>query len=165
MVGFALYERYMPLKQPLTPTHVFTRNKGRALTAPFIAAFVVTMFYYMVNVVYPTMINVFYSAEGDYRYQAVLTLPSNLGLAFGAAMLSAFGTKVGHWRWQLIISVGGMVLFGALLSLGNPGNKGTSIAMVFLCQTFFGWAQYLSIAYVQFGCDQVELGISGTCAQ
>jgi hypothetical protein len=35
------------------------------------------------------------------------------------------------------------------------------IAMVFLCQTFFGWAQYLSIAYVQFGCDQVELGISG----
>jgi hypothetical protein len=164
MVGFALYERYMPLKQPLTPTHVFTRNKGRALTAPFIAAFVVTMFYYMVNVVYPTMINVFYSAEGDYRYQAVLTLPSNLGLAFGAAMLSAVGTKVGHWRWQLIISVGGMVLFGALLALGNPGNKGTSIAMVFLCQTFFGWAQYLSIAYVQFGCDQVELGISGTCA-
>jgi hypothetical protein len=33
--------------------------------------------------------------------------------------------------------------------------------MVFLCQAFFGWAQYLSIAYVQFGCDQVELGISG----
>ena len=38
------------------------------------------------------------------------------------------------------------------------------IAMVFLCQTFFGWAQYLSIAYVQFGCDQVELGISGGLA-
>jgi hypothetical protein len=38
------------------------------------------------------------------------------------------------------------------------------IAMAFLCQTFFGWAQYLSIAYVQFGCDQVELGISGGLA-
>jgi hypothetical protein len=39
------------------------------------------------------------------------------------------------------------------------------VAMVFLNQTFFGWAQYLSIAYVQFGCDQVELGISGTCSE
>jgi hypothetical protein len=124
MVVFALYERYMPLKQPLTPTHVFTRNKGRALTAPFCAAFVVTMFYYMVNVVYPTMINVWYTDPTDYKYQAVLTLPGNLGLAFGAALLSAFGTKVGHWRWQLVISVAGMVLFGALLALGNPGNMG-----------------------------------------
>lgn len=125
MIAFALYERYAPLKQPLTPTHVFTRNKGRALTAPFCAAFVVTMFYYMVNVVYPTMINVWYSTNGDYKYSAVLTLPGNLGLAFGAALLSAFGTKVGHWRWQLIISISGMVLFGALLALGNPGNKGS----------------------------------------
>lgn len=82
------------------------------------------MFYYMVNVVYPTMINVFFSAAGDYKYQAILTLPSNLGLAFGAALLSAFGTRIGHWRWQLIISVTGMTLFGALLGLGTPSRKG-----------------------------------------
>jgi len=110
------------------------------------------------------MINVFFSTAGDYKYQAILTLPSNLGLAFGAAMLSAFGTQIGHWRWQLIISVSGMTLFGALLALGTPDRKGTMVAMVFLNQTFFGWAQYLSIAYVQFGCDQTELGISGGLA-
>lgn len=38
------------------------------------------------------------------------------------------------------------------------------VAMVFLNQVFFGWAQYLSIAYVQFGCEQTELGISGGLA-
>lgn len=70
------------------------------------------------------MINVWYSAEGDYKYQVVLTMSGNLGLATGAALLSAFGTKVGRWRCQLVISVAGMVLFGALLALGNPGNKG-----------------------------------------
>jgi MFS family permease len=43
LVIFALYETFMPLKQPLTPTHVFTRNYGRELTAPFIVGFVVTM--------------------------------------------------------------------------------------------------------------------------
>jgi hypothetical protein len=37
LVVFALYETFMPLKQPLTPAHVFTRGKGRELTAPFIA--------------------------------------------------------------------------------------------------------------------------------
>jgi len=46
MVVFALYETFVPLKQPLTPAHVFTAGKGRDLTAPFIAGFVVTMFYY-----------------------------------------------------------------------------------------------------------------------
>lgn len=44
LVAFALWETCAPLKQPLTPTHVFTRDKGRELTAPFIVGFVVTMF-------------------------------------------------------------------------------------------------------------------------
>jgi hypothetical protein len=43
LVVFALYETFMPLKQPLTPTRVFKRSNGRELTAPFIAGFVVTM--------------------------------------------------------------------------------------------------------------------------
>src|SRR4051794_39080032 len=31
LVVFALYETFMPLKQPLTPTRVFTRHRGREL--------------------------------------------------------------------------------------------------------------------------------------
>jgi hypothetical protein len=76
-----------------------------------------------------------------------------------------------------------MVLFGALLGLGNPDRKGMvsrtrtrlfyfqvtdvvfqMIAFVFLAEVGFGWAQYLSIAFIQFGVDQVELGISGGLA-
>lgn len=49
LVIFALYETFAPLKQPLTPTHVFTRGNGRELTAPFIVGFVVTMFYYAIG--------------------------------------------------------------------------------------------------------------------
>lgn len=51
LVAFALWETFAPLKQPLTPTHVFTRDKGRELTAPFIVGFVVTMFYYAINII------------------------------------------------------------------------------------------------------------------
>lgn len=43
LVAFALWETFASLKQPLTPTHVFTHHKGRELTAPFIIGVVVTM--------------------------------------------------------------------------------------------------------------------------
>jgi predicted membrane channel-forming protein YqfA (hemolysin III family) len=46
LVGFIGYEQFMPnLKQPLTPTHIFTKDKGREFTFPFVVGFVVTMFY------------------------------------------------------------------------------------------------------------------------
>lgn len=165
LVVFALYETFMPLKQPLTPTRVFLRGKGRELTAPFVASFVVTMFYYAINVIYPTMIAVLFTdATTDFRYGVVLSLPSNIGLVFGAFLLTVFGSRIGHWRWTLTGSVTVMVVFGALLALVTPSRKGLAIAMVFIEQIGFGWAQYLSIAFVQFGTDQVELGIAGGLA-
>ncbi|KAF2736006.1 MFS general substrate transporter [Polyplosphaeria fusca] len=165
LVAFIFWEHFAPLKQPLTPTHVFTRDKGRELTAPFIVGFVVTMFYYAINVIYPTMIAVFFTNETtDFKYAIVLTLPQNLGICFGALLLTLFGSKIGHWKWTLTASVSIMVLFGALLGLGTPSRKAMMMAFVFLCQTGFGWAQYLSIAFIQFGVPQTELGISGGLA-
>ncbi|EPE04253.1 trichothecene efflux pump [Ophiostoma piceae UAMH 11346] len=165
LVVFGLYETFVPLAQPLTPTRVFTKGRGRDLTAPFVAAFVVTMFYYAINVIWPTMINVFFTdAATSFRYQIVLTLPANLGLCLGAFLLSVLGTRIGHWRWTLTASVTVMVVFGALLAVVTPERKGLAIALVFIEQMGFGWAQYLSIAFVQFGTDQVELGIAGGLA-
>lgn len=165
LVVFALYETFMPLKQPLTPRRVFVRGGGRELTAPFIAAFVVTMFYYAINVIYPTMVSVLFTdATTDFREGIKLSLPGNLGLVFGAFLLTVFGSKIGHWKWTLTGSVTIMVVFGALLALVTPERKGLAIAMVFIEQIGFGWAQYLSIAFVQFGTDQVELGIAGGLA-
>ena len=80
LIVFGLWETFAPLKQPLTPPHIFTRDKGRELTFPFIVGFVVTMFYYALNVIWPTMIAVFFTdATTDFRYGIVLTLPQNLG--------------------------------------------------------------------------------------
>jgi hypothetical protein len=111
------------------------------------------------------MIAVFFTnATTDFKYAIVLTLPQNLGLTFGAILLTAFGSKIGHWKWTLTASVSIMVVFGALLALGNPDRKGMMIAFVFLAEMGFGWAQYLSIAFIQFGVEQEELGISGGLA-
>ena len=50
------------------------------------------------------------------------------------------------------------------MALVTPTNKGLMIAFTFLMQTFFGWAQYESIAFTQLGVPQEELGISGGLA-
>ncbi|KAI1628444.1 fungal trichothecene efflux pump [Exophiala viscosa] len=165
LVVFGLWETFASLKQPLTPTRVFTRNKGRDLTAPFIAGFVVTMFFNSVNIIWPTQINVFYTnATSSFTKAIILTLPQGLGLATGSVLLSVLGSRIGHWRWSMIGSFTLMVLFGGLLAMGNPDRKALMIACVFLCEVAYGWAQYLNITYIQFGVDQVELGISGGLA-
>ncbi|ORY03042.1 fungal trichothecene efflux pump [Clohesyomyces aquaticus] len=166
LLGFIGYEHFAPnLTQPLTPTHIFTKDKGREFTAPFIVGFVVTMFYYMTNIVYPTQCAVLFLNEtSTIKESVLLTLPSNIGLVFGEILLMIFGTPFGHWKWTLTGSVTIMVFFGALLGLGDPTRKTMMMVFVFLSQTGFGWAQMLSITFIQFGVPQVELGVSGGLA-
>lgn len=75
------------------------------------------------------MVNVFYlNATTSRSTELLLTLPPNVGLVAGALCLIAFGSAISHWKWTLIISWTGMTLFGALMGLCTPFNKGLMIA-------------------------------------
>lgn len=162
LLAFSIWERYGNLKHPLTPTYVFSAAKGRDLTAPLIALFVINMSYYSANVLWPTMITVFYTNDGaNWRYAVVLSLPQGLGVVTGAVLLVLFGSSLRHWQWTLTAAVFIMVLFGALLALATPTNKGLMVVFVFLNQVGFGWAIYLSIAISQMGVEHKNLGLSG----
>lgn len=52
LIVFAFWETYAPLKQPLTPTHIFTARNGREFTAPFISGMCVCMVYFGSNIVW-----------------------------------------------------------------------------------------------------------------
>ncbi|KAK1024842.1 hypothetical protein LTR33_017840, partial [Friedmanniomyces endolithicus] len=150
---------------PLCPPRIFRSHNGREFTVPFIVTFIVTMFYYGINIIYPTMINVFYITPTTSRSeQLLLSLPGNIGLVFGAILLISFGNLVGHWKWSLVGSWIGMTIFGGLMAMVTPTNKSMMIAFTFLEQTFFGWAQYESIAFTQLGVHQHDLGMSGGLA-
>lgn len=162
LLGFALWETFANLKFPLTPTYVFTSSWGRDFTAPAVALGVVNMFYYSSSILWPQMTTVLYTNGGlEWRYAIVLTLPQGLAIAFGAFLLSVLGRKLRNWQWQLTGSVFIMVLFGSLLGMVTPDNKGTMIAFMFLSQAGFGWGLYLSIAITQMGVEQKNLGVSG----
>lgn len=162
IICFALWERFSGTKHPLTPTYVFTAYRGRALTAPLIALGVVNMFYYSSSILWPTMINVFYTNGGvDWRYGILLSIPQGLAISFGAVLLSLLGSKIRRWHWQLTGSVFVMVVFGGLLALATPERKGLMVAFVFLSQAGYGYAIYLAIAVSQMGVDHKDLGLSG----
>ncbi|KAJ5179214.1 Major facilitator superfamily domain general substrate transporter [Penicillium capsulatum] len=162
LVCFALWETFGKLKFPLTPTHIFTSGWGRDFTAPVIALGVVNMFYYSSSILWPQMITVFYTNGGtDWKYSVILSLPQGLAIFFGAILLTVFGSTIRRWHWQLTGSVFVMVLFGSLLGIVTPTNKGTMIAFIFLSQAGFGWGIYLSIAITQMGVAQKDLGKSG----
>lgn len=75
------------------------------------------------------MVNVFYLTSTTSRStELLLTLPPNVGLVFGACLLVCFGNLLGHWKWTLITSWTGMTLFGALMGMVTPFNKGLMIA-------------------------------------
>ncbi|KAK5710729.1 peroxiredoxin prx5 [Elasticomyces elasticus] len=120
------------------------------------------MFYYSSSILWPNMTTQFYTDGGArWKYAVVLSLPQGLAIAFGAFLLSTLGGKIRHWQWQLTGSVVVMVLFGSLLGIVTPFNKGTMIAFLFLSQMGFGWGIYLAIAITQMGVQQKNLGVSG----
>lgn len=160
IIIFAVWEHFGKLKRPLTPTHIFTSSWGRDFTAPAIALGVINMFYYSSSILWPTMITKFYAGT-DWRYAVELSLPQGFGILLGASGLTLFGGKIRNWQWQLTGSSFIMVLFGSLLGMVTPTNKGTMIAFLFLSQMGFGWAIYLAIAVTQMGVEQKDLGKAG----
>jgi MFS family permease len=165
LVFFGLWETFAKLKEPLAPTRLFTANKGRSLTAPFVVAFVVTMFYYANNITWPTMVGVYFTTPTtSLTHVYWLATVQGFGIFTGAMILSFGGSYFKHWKWQMTIPVFFMTFFGAMLAYVDPTTEARGIAFAFLSSMFYGYAQYLSIAYVQMGADQTELGIAGGLA-
>lgn len=159
---FALWEHFAKLEHPLVPTHIFTSSMGRDFLAPAIALGVVNMFYYSSSILWPTIITQFYTNGGtEWREAVILSLPQGLAIFTGALGLTLFGSKIRNWQWRLTASSFIMVLFGSLLGMVTPTNKGMMIAFLFLSQAGFGWGLYLAIAVTQMGVEHKDLGIAG----
>jgi hypothetical protein len=161
LIIFAIWETWVP-KHPLAPRRVLVSSWGRDFTAPAIALGVVNMFYYSSSIIYPEMITLFWTDGGtEWKKGVILSLPQGFAILTGALLLTFLGGKIKHWQWQLFGSSFIMVLFGSLMGLVTPTNKGTMIAFCFLSQMGFGYAIYLAIALTQLGVEQKDLGIAG----
>lgn len=165
LIFFSLWETFAPLKEPLTPTRLFTKNKGRTLTAPFIVGFVVTMFYFGTNIIWGRMVSIYFTNENTPPHTVYwLATVQGFGILVGGMILSFGGSYFQYWKWQMGISITFMTFFGGMLAYITPERESMGIAFAFLSAVGFGYSQYLSITYIQFGAEQIELGIAGGLA-
>ncbi|EXJ92463.1 hypothetical protein A1O3_01014 [Capronia epimyces CBS 606.96] len=165
LVGFACWETWAPLKQPLTPPALFKVHRGQTLTAPFIVAFMVPVYYLGTNIVWGQIVNAIFSpGEPSSPLAMELSIVQGFGMITGGVLLSTLGMWIKHWKWQQLVIVTIMTLFGGLMALASPDRKSSLIAFNFFGSVAFAWAQFLSITYCQFGAPQTQLGIAGSLA-
>jgi MFS family permease len=165
LAGFACWETWAPLTQPLTPTALFKHNRGRTLTAPFIVTFMVPIYYLGTNIVWSTIVNtVLTTPDSPASLAMELSIIQGLGMITGGALLAFLGAYLKHWKWTQFAATTLMTMFGGLLAMVGPNRRAMLIAFNFLGSVSYAWAQYLSIAYCQFGAPQTELGIAGGLA-
>lgn len=93
-----------------------------------------------------------------------LATVQGFGILVGGLILSIGGSYFQHWKLQMGVSITFMTFFGGLLAYINPNREDLGVAFAFLSAAGFGYAQYLSITYIQFGAEQIELGIAGGLA-
>lgn len=164
LIIFGLWEHYGNSKHPITPTAIFTSSMGRDFSAPCLALAILNMFYYSSSILWPNMINAWYVTSDDWRGAAIYSLPQGIAIMLGGILLSAFGSKIKHWQWQLTGAVTLLVIFGSLLALATPDNKNLMIAFLALSMLGLGYGNYLCIAICQMGVPHEQLGTSGGLA-
>lgn len=88
LVVFALWETYGKVKHPLTPTAIFTSGRGRDFTAPVVVVFIVNMYFYSQNILWPSMIGAFWSDGGaDWHAASLLSIVQGGSILFGSVLL------------------------------------------------------------------------------
>ncbi len=163
LIAFGFWEAFSKTKYKLCPPHIFTANYGRDFTFPFIVTIIIGMFYFGINIIYPTMATVLWSPPGtSVSTQLLLTLPSNLGLCAGVTILTIFGSTFSRlmgFRWSVMAAIGLMIIFGGVMTLVTPFNKGLMIAATTLQQIFYAYSVIAAISLMLWGIPARDIGI------
>lgn len=161
LVAFVLWESFVDLKEPLVPMHIFSNyswNASVLLTG--LGASV----YYAFAIVWPSMVAVLYS-DGGIMASAALSSFVGLFITIGQIVGGFAGKKIGHLKWQCVISITlGAICFGSMATCG-VGTKARASALVGAGVFFIGWVEGAAITIVTLAAkDQFALGTSAGVA-
>lgn len=143
---------------------MFKQNSGRDFTMPLIAESIIFMYYYGINIIYPTMVTeLWVHTNTSIDAQLALTTPPNLGLFAGIIILTSFGSLFSKWigfKKALIIGTGLMLISGGILTLVTPYNETLMIVFTVFQQMSYAYSAVAAITLVLWGVHQHDLGIA-----
>jgi hypothetical protein len=108
LVGFGLYESYVPLKEPLVPMHLF-------MNVPWVASIVLLGLgagvYYALALVWPSLVAVEY-ANGDAIYGGLLSSLHGCAIISGQITGGLLAKPLGRVKLQATVTyaIGGIIL-------------------------------------------------------
>ena len=155
LVAFALYETYMPLKEPLLPLHALN---DLGLVSAIIVWSIGAGTYYAFALVWPQMLVVLYADEhSDPMFPGYAALAVNAGISFGEIVGACVARKWIHSLTKICFFCGSVFL--ACVATATPETPGVAIALMFIGTSFIGAVELLAscIASILVK-DQREIG-------
>lgn len=157
LFGFALYEIYMPLKQPLFP---FRLIKIRNVWTCIIVGSTMQMVWFALNVFWPIQLSALYTS--DETTIGLLSSLNGIFLVLGELCAAPFFKGVGHLRIQLLVASAITAIFASLMAIVTYKTKALAIAINVITGLSVGWVELVTIVVVGLVAPPHDIGVAQT---
>ena len=142
LVGFAFYEIYRPLRQPLFP---FRLIKIRNIWTCVIIGATMQMVWFALNVFWPIQLTVLYTSNETSI--GLLSSLNGIALVMGELCAAPFFKAFGHLKIQLIIACAITAVFASLMAVNTYKTEGLGIAINCITGLSVGWIELINYRY------------------
>lgn len=155
LVGFVLYEIYIPLKQPLLPLRLF---KIRNISACVIVGSTMQMVWLALNVFWPLQISALFTTNEITI--GLLSSTTGIALVAGELIFAPFFRFGGHLKWQLVSASLMTALFGTLMAIVTYKTEHLAIAFTLLAGLAVGWIELVTTVMVGLVAPPNDIGVA-----
>ncbi|KAJ9608501.1 hypothetical protein H2200_007489 [Cladophialophora chaetospira] len=155
LVGFAFYEIYMPLKQPLFPIRLI---KIRNFWTCIIIGSTMQMVWFALNVFWPIQLTVLYTS--NQTRIGLLSSINGIALVAGELFSAPFFKTFGHLKIQLVAACAITAIFASLMAVNTYKTEGLGIAINCVTGLSVGWIELVTIVTVGLVAPPHDIGVA-----
>lgn len=157
MVAFCLWEAYSGVQYPIIPLRLYKDLRGFTCCAILSATSGTS--YTALNIVWPTEVSNIYGANLTWQQSGWLANIISLSNLVGILILSPLTTWHRKVKWKVIFGACWMAAFSGAVSVCNPDNLTTAIALMCFTSLTTGWLEIASTLMVQYILPDEDLGV------
>ncbi|KEF61664.1 uncharacterized protein A1O9_03232 [Exophiala aquamarina CBS 119918] len=155
LVAFAIYEIYMPLKQPLLPVKLF---KIPNITACVVVGSTMQMVWLALNIFWPLQINMLFTT--DEVTIGLLSCTTGIALTAGELIFAPLFRGIGHLKWQVVAASLMTAVFGTAMAAVTYKTEKVGIAFTILAGLAVGWIELVTIVITGLVAPPNDIGVA-----